>query len=124
MDVWCVYVFVLSWVYVQALRRTDHSSKRSYHQYNDHETEKSEAMAQGGALEPVKKISVTSKHGRRITPLLLCVSCLYEWVVINHNVDQAVFEKTAVWGLGPYCAAAVFLKMQLMQIYSDNAVHK
>jgi hypothetical protein len=46
MDIWCVYevcvhsVFVLSYAWVEALRRTDHSSKESYRLWIDQETEK------------------------------------------------------------------------------------
>jgi hypothetical protein len=50
----CVFsVFVLSCVYVAALRRADHSSKESYHlRKKDYETEE-EAGAQQTAVEPL-----------------------------------------------------------------------
>jgi hypothetical protein len=51
----CVYsVFVLSCVYVEALRRADHSSKESYRLYNDHETE-NQRPGPKGAVGSVKK---------------------------------------------------------------------
>jgi hypothetical protein len=52
----CVYsVFVLSSVYVEALRQADHSSKESYRLKNDHETEKQMSWPKG-AVKPVKKV--------------------------------------------------------------------
>jgi hypothetical protein len=56
----CVYcVFVLSCVQVESLRRADHSPEEFYRPYNNHETEKSEARAQGGCRVSEKENYVT-----------------------------------------------------------------
>jgi hypothetical protein len=55
----CVYsVFVFSCVWVAALRCADHSSKEFYTLWNDHESKKLEARAQGGcrASEKIKML--------------------------------------------------------------------
>jgi hypothetical protein len=53
----CVYsMSVLSCVYIETLRRADHSSKESYRLQNDHETEKAEGRTQGGCRASEKYV--------------------------------------------------------------------
>jgi hypothetical protein len=71
-NIWYVYVFilfVLSCVEVEALRRADHLSKEAYCLQNDHETEKSEARAQG-----------VYRGGEKI-------ECVIQWVWYNYCVE-------------------------------------
>jgi hypothetical protein len=78
----CIYVysvFVLSCVYVAALRRDEHSPKESYSLWIDQETEKWTGPAR--AIEPFKKENVGADESSRMRGSISWLICL-----VNHHI--------------------------------------